>query len=360
MVKVADFGLSSRISKNPGALKGTLLYLAPECFNRPPRFWGPKIDVWALAMVALRLLFNLPARPKGAGVRDFSPQSPYAEGWGGALKAHFDRNVAKYQGASDHFCNTLSDMFESEPEARIGALEACENLRKKYPPGYFFLLGERPPAIIEPVPVVDTGSDDASIFRFRELNVEGLSEPLIMLEGCCLVNLRPILVARFEGTKFDIELATYAAVVKYVERYNYTLWRFKRTNELPEVYISIKLAMTICQGDDRLQRLVNVLREHDHSDNEGTGKRQLNLIKSIFTSHHIIAITEEGRMLLVRPRDGCIYGPSVQAVVHKRLLSMDELGNQSAYMPLDGAMLVPGVMSHDDIISLGAATYFSF
>ena len=369
LVKIADFGLASRISNNPGALKGTFDYLAPECFKRHPKFWGPKIDVWALAMVALRLLCDLPALPKDPGARDFSPRNPYAEGWGGAIKTRFAKYEAKSQRVSDSFCNTLSHMFDSEPEARIGALEAWQNLRKDYlrkgyPPGYFFSVGERTPAIIKPVPVADTRSDDASIFRFRKLNIEGLSEPLIILEGCYLVNLRRILIAKFKGKRVDYEFETWGAVKEYVEKYGHTFWRFKRTNEFPEIYISIEIALALCQQEAHLRILVDTLREQralrDASDNEGPGKRQRILIESTFTSQHVIAITEEGRMLLVRPRDGYIYSPSVQAVVNKRLLSTNDLGDPLAYMPLYGATLVPGVMSHDDIFSLGAATYSSF
>ena len=65
-------------------------------------------------------------------------------------------------------------------------------------------------------------------------------------------------------------------------------------------------------------------------------------------------------MLLVRPRDGYIYGPSIRAVGDKRLLSTGELGRQSEYMPLAEAMFEPDIMSHDDIFSLGAATYSSY
>ena len=378
LVKVADFGSSVRGSKHPDERRGTPLYSAPECFRRPYVSWGFKIDVWALAMVALRLLSDLPVAPEAPGVQDFNQNSLYADGWGGSIKAHFAQSKAEYlnkPGASDVFFRVLSSMFEPEPEARIGAMDACEELREDVPSGYFFSLGkgkaDRTPAIIEPVLPADSRSDDNSIFRFRELDVagvEGLPKPLLMLEGCYLVNLRPILKARLSGLKIDIEVATR----QVLELLKHTYWRFKRTDRAPETYIRIEDALELCKGKNRLRRLFDVLQKQqtlcdeemagfeDKDFDKGPGMPQLSLVESISNSDSIIAITEEGRMLLVRPRDGYIYSPSIQAVVHKRLLSTDELGNQSAYMPLDGAMLVPGVMSHDDIISLGAATYSSF
>ena len=261
LVKVADFGLSSRISKGYArGARGSYPWLAPECFKRSSTDWGPKVDVWALAMVALRLLAKFPKLPKETGFRDYTPRCPYAEGWGGALKTHFDSYVTKRQGVSDPFCNTLSRMFDSEPEVRIGALEACQSLRGQYPSGYFFSMGKRTPAIIGPVSVANTRSDDASIFRFRELKVESIPESLVMLEGCYLIKLRPIVVAKLGGTNIDVEDGTYKVLARYLQ-YEFVFWRFKRTNELPETYISIELAMTICRGEDRLQRLVHILRE---------------------------------------------------------------------------------------------------
>lgn len=58
---------------------------------------------------------------------------------------------------------------------------------------------------------------------------------------------------------------------------------------------------------------------------------QLGLVESISTSDSIIAITEEGRMLLVRARDGYIHEPSIRAVAAKRLLSTDAVEDESAY-----------------------------
>ena len=58
------------------------------------------------------------------------------------------------------------------------------------------------------------------------------------------------------------------------------------------------------------------------------------------------------RMLLVRPTDGYIYGLSVQAVVNKCLLPMDDLGILTAFTPVDGPLSIPGVMPHNDFFSL--------
>ena len=221
--------------------------------ERHPTSWGFEIDVWALAMVALRLLFDFPV-PKKPKAPDYGPDSPYADGWGGSLKSHFAKNKADYlelePGVSDLFLQTLSKMFHSIPEERIYALVACENLRLGYPPGYFLSLGvgDLAPVIIKPVLPADTRSDDDSNFRFRELDIEsldidGISEPLVMLEGCYLVNLRYVLKAKFED-KVDIEFATY----KVLERFEHMCWRFKLTNRSPERYMKIEPALELCGG----------------------------------------------------------------------------------------------------------------
>ncbi len=374
LVKLADFGISVTASEHPDTPMGLPSFLAPECFKQRPKFWDVEIDVWALAMVALSLLFGFPFPMTASS--DYGPKSPYAEGWGGALKAHFDKNAAEYRGnkpgVSDPFFQTLTRMFDFDPKARIRALEACQNLRKDYPPGYFLSLGTggRTPAIIEPVLPTDTRSDDDSIFRFRELDVEGLSKPLLMLERCYLVNLQQILEAKFKG-KVDMEIETY----KVLERLEHRCWRFKRTNQLPETYIRIEGALELCKRDKSVQSLVGFLQKQKalcddamagfsgreenadkRSDSEGPSTPQLALVDNISTSDKVIAITEEGRMLLVRAKDGYIHAPSIRAVMAKKLLLEDAVKDES-YMPLNGAMLLPNIMSHDDIVSLGAAPY---
>ena len=193
LVKVADFGISCQGSNHPNKNTGHPYYLAPECFERSPKFWGVEIDVWGLAMVALQLLFKLPIPPKQPEDLDYTSKSPFAKGWGGALKDHFAKNVKEYlkknPKATDHFFRTLSRMFQPDPKARIRALEACQNLRKEHKPGFFLSLGteDRTPRITQPTLPTDTRSDDDSIFRFRELEVKGISTPILMLEGCYLV-----------------------------------------------------------------------------------------------------------------------------------------------------------------------------
>ncbi len=215
-------------------------------------------------MVALRLLFGFPVGPNKPKSLAWDPKSPYADGWGGSLKTHFAKYKAGYlrlnPGVSDLFLQTLSKMFHSSPEDRISPLVACQNLRNGYKPGDFLSLGmgDLAPVIIKPVLPADTWSDDNSIFRFRELDIEGVSEPLVMLEGCYVVNLRYVLKAKFED-KVDIEFATY----KILESFEHTCWRFKSTNRLPERYIKIEPALELCEGGDHLQSLVDVLREQE-------------------------------------------------------------------------------------------------
>ena len=366
LVKLADFGSCVRADQHPDKYKGTPINLAPECFMRPPVDWNLKIDVWALAIVALRNLFGWPTEPPVPESLNYSLTSPYSKGWGGSIQAHFDKGRREYlRRQPSLFLDTLNRMFNPEPEARPSALEASERLRKDYPSGYFFSLGmedlaagERTPELIGSVSQANSRSDDDSIFRFRELNVQdvpGFKKPLLMAEGCYLVNLAPILMAKLANKKnLDIEYETREVLKERGQMY----WKCKLPGRALEPYIRIDHALALCKGSGRLQPLFNVLKEQRQPV---LGKEtQLSLVESIRNTDSIIAITEEGRMLLVRPKDGYIYAPSVQAVIDKRLLSIDKLGDKMAYMSLDGAMVVPRILSHNDIISLGAATYISF
>ena len=361
---MADFGVSTWIPIAKVTKRGTPKYLAPECFGGPADDWTPKLDIWALAVVALTLLGHCPAAPEDTTTESdlYGSRSPYANGWDGALENRFEECRHESGQGTDPFFTTLSCMFVSNPESRISASEACKNLHEEYRQGRFLLSGDRTPDFHNPVPVEDSRSDDASIFRFRELEARGLS--LMMLQACYLVSLTSIMEAKCGELGADQEEATYGVMKKYFGQPDCTFWHFRRTNAWPEVYIKIELAIKLCQEDGILEDFDAILRQQkaqrDDPSNEGPGKLQLSLLKSSFISSHIIAITQEGRMLLVRHTDGFLYGPSVQAVWDKCLLPMKALENKPTYQPVDGAMLIPGVMSHNDFWWLSAATYTSF
>ena len=381
LVKIADFGEAAMDREHPYERQciGTPMYLAPECFEQPPESWGIQIDVWALAVVALELMFGLPGHPKSA---DFKITSFFAGGWRGLLEKHLHKNAEEYLDdnpeASHQFFETLSEMFNLNPKARISALNACQSLRGGYPKDHFLSLGigNGIPVIAQPVLPADASDDDSSIFRFRELPVQGSSKPLVILEGCCLVNMSYVMEARSQGSGGDLEIQTY----EELERYGGKCWRFKITNRFPERYIEIELALKICVGLSHRQHLLDVLNTQQTLRDQarfelaaGKGKKamkfdqvwpgipQLDLIESISDSESIIAITEEGRMILVRASDGYLHVPSLEAVLAKRLLTTkDALNDKSPYIPLEQAMCAPGLLSHNDIVSLGAATYCSY
>ena len=374
LIKVADFDGSRHLSDHSDTLRGTAYYFAPECFKERPKSWGTEIDVWALAMVALELLYELPDEPRRPqnSVEAAGPRSPYANGWGGALKAQMAAYAGSKPRVSGHLLQTLSHMFDSDPRTRIRASVACHNLREGYEPGYFLSLGKErvTPTTSRHVLGVqaDARGHEESIFRFRELKVEGLSKPLLMLEGCYLINVQQLLEAKPE-TEVDIEVATYE-VLKELE---HRCWRFKQTHRLPETYIRLEHALALCKEKRHLRRFVSVLQEQkdmcdkamagfedEDYENGGPGMPQLALIESISTPDHVIAITQEGRMVLVRATDGTINLHSIEAVRTKRLLSRDAIDDEIAYVPIEQAWRYLGTISHDDIISLGAATYSSY
>ena len=377
LVKIADFGEAVLDCEHPDECVGTPMYLAPECFERPLQSWGVQIDVWALAVVALKLIFGLPDHPKS---QNCGPDSFFAGGWGGLLNQHLHENTEEYiddnPEAIHQFFDTLSDMFDLTPRTRVSALKACQSLRRGYPRDYFLSLGigNGIPVIVHPVLPADAPNDDSNIFRFRELPVEGSSKPLVMLEGCYLVNMSYVMEVSCQGTDDDIEVRTYEELKKPGSK----CWRFKITNRFPERYVEIELALKICMGLDHLQPLIDVLKTQQtlrdrartefaarkgkkamKFDQVWPGMPQLSLVESISTLNSIIAITEEGRMLLVRASDGYIHVPSLHAARAKRLL-LPENALDDEYVPLEEAMLWPDVMSHNDIVSLGAATYSSY
>ena len=361
---MADFGVSTWTPIAKVTKKGTPKYLAPECFGGPADRWTPKLDIWALAVVALTLLGHCPPAPEDTTTESdlYGSRSPYAGGWDGALENRFEECRHESGQRNDPFFDTLSLMFVSDPDFRISASKACEKLHEEYRQGKFLLSENRTPDFHDPVPVEASRSDDESIFRFRELEARGLS--LTMLEACCLVSLTSIMGAKCGESGADQEEATYEVMNKYFGQPDCTFWHFRRTNEWPEVYIKIELAIKLCQEDGILEDFVAILgqqkAQRDDPSNEGPGKLQLSLLESKFISSHIIAITQEGRMLLVRHTDGFLYGPSVQAVVRKCLLPMEALENKPTYQPVEGAMLIPKVMSHNDFWWLSAAVYTSF
>ena len=379
LVKVIDFGIAVEHSDHPDIPLGHPAYLAPECFIQKPELWGNKIDVWALAMVALKLLStNWPFAPPAS--LDYSHKSLCAEGWGGRLQDNFKKTRKAYLDkdpkASACFFKVLSCMFDSKPKTRIAASEACKELRKGYKSDYFLSLGSLGdiPVIVNPVIPKGSQSDDDSIFRFRKMDVEGFKS-LNMWAGCYLVRMNYVMKAKY-GKKAVPEVETF----KVQSEFKHACWRFKRTDSLPEWYITIAVALHICKGEDKTRALAAVLREQQARQKEGLvaglmpkvtkdkkpakpkkepAIAQLSLVESISPSDSIIAITEENRMLLVRAFDGYIHLKSLHAASAKRLLLPDDVLD-GEYVPLEQAMLCPGVLTHNDIVSLGAATYSSY
>ena len=276
----------------------------------------------------------------------------------------------------DAFFHTLSRMFDMEPETRVGALEACQALRDSCVPGYFFSFGRRNRTLpmIEPIPLTDIQRDDNSVFRFRQLNITTRSGPLLMLEGCYLVNVRQLIEVISQGLS-DIETATYSLLkTKQFER---ACWRFKKTNELPERYVRIEDALSLCKNNDRLKPLALALWERkkkldattkspapeatadDDSDSDWDGIYKIGLMESIPNSSHIIAITQEGCMILVRAKDGHVHLPSLQALQKNQLLAKEDVAVER-YVSVREATIFKDALSHNDILSLGAATYTSY
>ena len=373
LIKVADFDGSRHISDQSDTPRGTTYYFAPECFKERPRSWGTEIDVWALAIIALELLYELPdepRRPQNSEALD--PRNPYANGWGGALQAQMAAYARSKPSVSGHLIQTLSHMFDSDPRTRMRASVACQNLREGYEPGYFLSLGKArvTPSTSRRVLGVqaDARADEESIFRFRELEVEGLSKPLLMLEGCYLINIQQLLEATPEP-EVDIEVATYEVLKELGHR----CWRFKQTHRLPETYIRLEHALELCKQKRRLRQFFHVLQEQkdlcdkamagfedEDYESGGSSMPQLALIESISSPDHVIAITQEGRMVLVRATDGTMNLLCIDAIRNKRLLSKDAIDDDIAYAPIEEAWKYLGTISHDDIISLGAATYSSY
>ena len=92
------------------------------------------------------------------------------------------------------------------------------------------------------------------------------------------------------------------------------------------------------------------------SGKTSSSMRQLDL--SISASCYVVAITEQDRILLVRASDGSILIPSIYALQAGRLLRTDTLeDNEVAYMSLEQASLLLDVITHDDIVSMAAASY---
>ena len=77
-------GLSSREPHSRKRVRSPF-YTAQEVFAHHISLvpWTGKIDVWSLGMIGLEFVWGLPQRPQhGLG---FHPNSPYANGWQGAI-----------------------------------------------------------------------------------------------------------------------------------------------------------------------------------------------------------------------------------------------------------------------------------
>lgn len=63
-IKIVDFGLSAKLeinaNKNIKAQCGTLLYMAPEMFNKPS--YTKSVDIWSCAVI-MYMMFNLGSHP---------------------------------------------------------------------------------------------------------------------------------------------------------------------------------------------------------------------------------------------------------------------------------------------------------
>lgn len=388
LVKLADFGASLHLSDDSGEHLGTAACYAPECFGQNPKF-GTEMDVWALGIIVMRLLDKLPNGPYfPEGASQLGPDSPYADGWKGEIKACMARYRRSKPDVSEHFLEILSRMFESDPSTRIRASEACKHLRGGYTTGYLLSLGmedDDPTAIAHVLPFNNQGGDD-SIFKFGEMNIQGLDRPLVVLEGGHLVNILQLLEAKSEAED-DMEVITHKAL----RELEGPCWRFKRTHNSPETYMRFDDALKLCKQTDHLKQFVRPLKEQkalldkaakkEEDDIKKAAKakgkdvlkkavesikapssmRQLDLLMSISASDYVVAITEQDRMLLVRASDGSILNSSIYALRAGRLLRADALQDaEASSMPLEQARLLIDVITHEDIVSLGAATYYLY
>ncbi|GAB0138165.1 hypothetical protein EsDP_00006409 [Epichloe bromicola] len=71
-IKVADFGISSKVADMHNTMCGTCLYAAPEIWTPP---YTEKIDIWSVGIIVLELWAGLPVYHKDTWTqRNFNPQ----------------------------------------------------------------------------------------------------------------------------------------------------------------------------------------------------------------------------------------------------------------------------------------------
>ena len=133
-IKLIDFGFATRgpHPKRPG---GTPRYAAPEIFayQISSEAWSGKIDVWALGLIALELLYGLPEKPQATGNRlPFQADDAYAEGWHGAIQTQL-KHMLKVHVLSSTIPELLVELFsmlEVDPKLRFSARKARMHLHR--------------------------------------------------------------------------------------------------------------------------------------------------------------------------------------------------------------------------------------
>lgn len=123
-LKLMDFGLMARVGEAPGALAGTLAYLAPEAARLEPL--DGRVDLYAVGVLAYELLTGRPP---------FAGDTPRE-----LLAAHADAVPAfgpvARAGAGPELQAWIARLLAKRPEERFAsALDACEALGFAIPEG---------------------------------------------------------------------------------------------------------------------------------------------------------------------------------------------------------------------------------
>lgn len=118
IVKLADFGTSTRNAKGKMAtFTGTEIYMAPELFKKP-RYYTNKVDMWSLGLVAMQL---------------FTVWSPdLDEDWDPNDFGPWMRNVIlpNRAEAPQQLCSLLNGLLRKKPELRWSAWKSLKWLWK--------------------------------------------------------------------------------------------------------------------------------------------------------------------------------------------------------------------------------------
>ena len=140
-VKLTDFGLSKVVKNNETFLKtfcGTLLYCAPEVFphyeiylankrpkrrrqgGQPRRSYSQLVDVWSYAAV---LWTALCGKPPFEGVVDAEGKGMFNQ----IMQTAVDPTPLKDCGVSDHACDLLQLMLDTDPASRPSEAECLRH-----------------------------------------------------------------------------------------------------------------------------------------------------------------------------------------------------------------------------------------